>query len=182
MFTRSVARLVPRAGLGLNRNNNSIVQNMITSSIINNSSSNSSNFVSNINNSQCIVRGFHSSAVNQGIEEFFEKKIGTESVIIGRPWTAADLRRKSFEDLQKLWYVLYKERNMLLSEREKRRRAMKASSLFDERRYTGVKRSMAAIKFVLAERREVEKMVAEEEARLKKAEIAEQNRKARGEN
>ena len=65
---------------------------------------------------------------------------------------------------------------MLLTEREKRRRTMKASSLFDERRYTGVKRSMAAIKFVLAERRDIEQIIKEEELAAERAKIAEINR------
>ena len=53
---------------------------------------------------------------------------------------------------------------------------MKATSLFDERRYTGVKRSMAAIKFVLAERREIEEIIKAEELAAERAKIAEVNR------
>ena len=41
----------------------------------------------------------------------------------GRSWTAEDLRRKSWDDLHKLWYVLLKERNLLLSERDRYRAA-----------------------------------------------------------
>jgi len=41
---------------------------------------------------------------------------------IGRPWTAAELRRKSWEDLQKLWWVCAKERNIMATQKIERQR------------------------------------------------------------
>ena len=67
----------------------------------------------------------------------------------------ADLRRKNFDDLHKLWFVLYKERNLLLSARNKARTSMRAVSGLDENRYIKVKRSMAGIKHVLSERKKI---------------------------
>ncbi len=67
-----------------------------------NSSNNSSSSIS-LGSNKINNRGFHSSSISRGIEDFFEKKVSIqESVVIGRPWTAADLRRKSFEDLHKV--------------------------------------------------------------------------------
>lgn len=100
-------------------------------------------------------RGFHTSAPSLGWDEFYDKKKPNELVPTGRAWTVADLRRKGFDDLHKLWFVLYKERNLLLSERQKIRKNQRPILAAEENRYTKVKRSMAAIKFVLSERQKI---------------------------
>lgn len=101
------------------------------------------------------VCSIHSTRPTLGFEEFFDQKKPNETIIAGRAWTSADLRRKGFEDLHKLWFILYKERNLLLTEREKMRRAGRAVIRTDESRYLKVKKSMAGIKHVLAERRKI---------------------------
>lgn len=70
---------------------------------------------------------------------------------VGRSWTAKELRRKSYEDLHKLWYVLYMERNMLLTEQQLSRRRQ---LIFPQpERLAKVRKSMGAIKQVLGERK-----------------------------
>ena len=124
------------------------------------------------------AREYHVSRPVHGFEEFAEVKKPNELVTTGRAWTVADVRRKvrqagaptttcccrssipssffqSFDDLHKLWFVLYKECNLLLSEREKARRNVRPVLAVDEQRYTKVKRSMAAIKQVLGERQRI---------------------------
>ena len=58
--------------------------------------------------------------------------------------------------MHRLWWILYKERNLLLSEKEKSRRLSRPVSPDDESRHFKVKRSMAAIKFVLDERKKID--------------------------
>jgi len=68
----------------------------------------------------------------------------------GRRWRAAELRLKSNEDLQKLWIVLMKERNMLHTTRllhKKRKTKMPHLG-----RIQATRKSMAMIKVVLGER------------------------------
>lgn len=43
---------------------------------------------------------------------------------IARAWDVNELRMKSFSDLHTLWYILLRERNVLLTQREERRRLM----------------------------------------------------------
>lgn len=108
-------------------------------------------------------RLYHSSTNKcMGIEEFFdpERKAG-ESFVAGRAWTVVDLRRKNFDDLHKLWYVLYKERNLLLSLKAKYHRSGRPIAQLEDNRYIKVKRSMAAIKHVLGERQKTGNKIKE---------------------
>ncbi|KAH0704582.1 hypothetical protein KY285_018860 [Solanum tuberosum] len=55
------------------------------------------------------------------LEQFFEVDRTPEDdkpVVYGRGWKASELRLKSWDDLQKLWYVLLKEKNMLMTQRQ----------------------------------------------------------------
>jgi ribosomal protein L29 len=70
--------------------------------------------------------------------------------VVGGDWKAWMLRNKSTEDLHKLWYVLLKERNALLTEQaECYSRNMIFPNPF---RKSKVRKSMARIKLVLHER------------------------------
>ena len=61
--------------------------------------------------------------------------------------------------MHKLWYVLYKERNLLLTARNKLRTAQKRTPPLEEQRYINVKRSMAAIKHTLDERKKIRNLL-----------------------
>ena len=111
------------------------------------------------------VRSFRVTRPAFGLEEFYDAQHRTnvpEDSKAGRAWEAAELRRKSFDDLHKLWYVLYKERNVLLTESARARR--NTMRLKNPQRKTAVQKSMARIKQVLAERRAAYRKADEEKA------------------
>mmetsp|Transcript_7458 Transcript_7458/g.18310 ORF Transcript_7458/g.18310 Transcript_7458/m.18310 type:complete len:312 (-) Transcript_7458:286-1221(-) len=70
---------------------------------------------------------------------------------VGRQWSVKELRRKSYEDLHRLWYVLYKEKNMLLTEQQLSRRRQLVFPQPD--RFRKVQKGMGAIRQVLGERK-----------------------------
>ncbi|XP_071723296.1 uncharacterized protein [Rutidosis leptorrhynchoides] len=87
------------------------------------------------------------------LEEFFEVDRNQEDekpVVYGRSWKACELRLKSWDDLQKLWYVLMKEKNMLMTQRQ----MLHAQNLRfpNPERIPKVRKSMCRIKHILTER------------------------------
>ncbi|KAE9453789.1 hypothetical protein C3L33_14333, partial [Rhododendron williamsianum] len=74
----------------------------------------------------------------------------TSLSLSGRSWKASELRLKSWDDLNKLWYVLLKEKNMLMSQRQ----MLNAQNLRfpNPERIPKVRKSMCRIKHVLTER------------------------------
>lgn len=121
-----------------------------------------------------------SSFAAAGFDDFKDKT--DEVMTAGRAWTATDLRKKvcpgyicgfvsrlclilsrfqSFNDLHALWWVLYKERNLLLTARHAHRQRLVPLPILEENRYIRVKRSMAAIKVVLNERKRIQTLLKE---------------------
>ncbi|GAB2221178.1 hypothetical protein Droror1_Dr00012347 [Drosera rotundifolia] len=94
-----------------------------------------------------------SSATYNPLLQFFETDRNAEDdkpVVYGRSWKACELRLKSWDDLQKLWYVLLKEKNMLMTQRQ----MLNAQNLRfpNPERISKVRKSMCRIKHVLTER------------------------------
>jgi len=83
----------------------------------------------------------------RGLEEFFKNK---RSGRVGKSWPVHLLRKKSFEDLHKLWFVLLKERNMLYTYAFDCQRLHK--QMHNQERLKKVAQSMARIKIVIHER------------------------------
>ena len=79
--------------------------------------------------------------------------------------------RQSFDDLHRLWFILYKERNLILTEKQKQQRTVNPTTTADESRYLKVKRSMAAIKHVLSERQKINNKIKEEELAISTADM-----------
>ncbi|XP_075878875.1 large ribosomal subunit protein uL29m [Nelusetta ayraudi] len=99
---------------------------------------------------QC--RALHTTISRRGLDEFFDlpENWGESAVKSGAPWTAKQLRTKSNEDLHKLWYVLLKEKNMLVTlEQEARRQRLQMPS---PERLRKVERSMIRLETVALER------------------------------
>lgn len=93
---------------------------------------------------------------NEGILGFLDKGEGAGATKTGRAWRTAELRLKSYDDLHRLWYVLLRERNVLLTEKEWCRSNGRHWVRGESNLYK-VKRSMARLKGVVGERSRVYK-------------------------
>ncbi|VDK74057.1 unnamed protein product [Onchocerca ochengi] len=90
------------------------------------------------------LREFFDDPANYGKDELDEKSKP------GRPWSKDELRLKSNSDLHKLWYVLLKERNMLLTMQEAC--VQKARRMPNPDRIEKVAESMCNLESVVHER------------------------------
>lgn len=103
-----------------------------------------------------IKRCIAASRVALGLYEFFENGLSlpvfdpANRKTYGRAWAADELRRKSFADLHKLWFVLLKELNLLSTQRAEAARV--GQRWFGTHRMYKCRLSMARIKTILTER------------------------------
>eukprot|EP00164_Ancoracysta_twista_P010767 GFYU01016365.1.p2 GENE.GFYU01016365.1~~GFYU01016365.1.p2 ORF type:complete len:103 (-),score=22.75 GFYU01016365.1:70-378(-) len=72
------------------------------------------------------------------------------STAVGRSWKASELRQHSFDDLHKLWWVLLREKNVLMTELDSAKSA--GVPMEGRDRIRKVRKSMSRIKAVLGER------------------------------
>lgn len=96
--------------------------------------------------------GIHSTVPRFDLIEFFDdkKNWGKNEIRCGRSWRLDELRIKSNSDLHKLWYVLLKEKNMLLTMEHECERAYE---LFpNPERVDKVQESMDNLETVVRER------------------------------
>ncbi|XP_071451048.1 large ribosomal subunit protein uL29m [Hetaerina americana] len=90
--------------------------------------------------------------INKRLMEFFDdqKNWGENEIKVGRAWCKDELRIKSNTDLHKLWFVLLKEKNMLLSMEHESKEMMR---LFpNPERLDKVEESMTNLEEVVRER------------------------------
>jgi len=97
-------------------------------------------------------REFHTTNECNDIMEFFDKEEnwGVDKIRVGRSWQKEELRLKSNEDLHKLWYILLKERNMLLTMEQAYKDAV--MPMPNEERIDKVQESMENLEVVVRER------------------------------
>lgn len=93
----------------------------------------------------------------------------------GRPWSVAELRIKSNEDLEKLWFVLLKERNALSTYQLYCRQ--QRVPMRNKLRIQKCKQSMSAIKHVVTERSNILKVISYDKSFTHKQHFKRQNRR-----
>lgn len=108
--------------------------------------------------------------------------------LYGRAWKAEELRLKSNEDLHKLWYVVLKEKNVMLSEKNLwDRTSTQQNKVIDRRLKSNLQKvsaTMSRITTVMAERQKVRddyRRQLEEEYIDKKRKELDQHRQSVGE-
>jgi len=99
-----------------------------------------------------IKRGIALSSPRNDLMEFFDEKKNWDAIQVksGRAWIKPEMRLKSNSDLHKLWYVLLKERNMLLTMEQEAKEQIR---LFPSpERLDKVEESMKNLEAVIRER------------------------------
>lgn len=92
----------------------------------------------------------------QAFTDFYLKKTAEEKnmkVSQGRAWDANELRIKSSEDLHKLWYLLLKEKNAILSDNKLKKKIHGTQG--PQGRMRKVRQTMAKIQTIISERKKI---------------------------
>ena len=97
-----------------------------------------------------LTRTFTKMLGSEVVPALFTEANDENRMTVGKAWSASLLRLKSNEDLHKLWYILLREKNVILSDKQLARQHR--ASIDSRSRMLKIRQSMARLLSIVRER------------------------------